>query len=129
MKTSPAGIFALPLRLTNSIRKPALEEFLVHGLQYTFPVSAGKMARGFLTGFSAPFFKNEFSINQSTEVFIWPFSSGAHRGISIKPIYRTVPQVCLHDSKIYHWLVVIDMLRMNRAREREVALSHLKKLL
>jgi len=115
--------------LTNSIRKPALEEFLVHGLQYTFPVSAGKMARGVLTGFSAPFFKNEFSINQSTEVFIWPFSSGAHRGISIKPLYRTVPQTCLQDSKIYHWLVVIDMLRMNRAREREVALSHLKKLL
>jgi hypothetical protein len=115
--------------LTNSIRKTALEEFLVHGLQYTFPVAAGKMVRGVLTGFSAPFFKNEFSINQSTEVFIWPFSSGNNRGVSIKPLYGTVPQICLKDSKMYHWLAIIDMLRLNRAREREVAISHLKKLL
>lgn len=115
--------------LTNAIRKPALEEFVVHGLQYTFPASPGKLSRGVLTGFSAPAFKNEFSIAESTEAFIWPYSKGKNRGSSIKPLYRTVPEICLKDSRLYHWLAVLDLFRMNRAREREVALKHISVLL
>ncbi len=113
---------------TGLIRKPALEEFLVHGVQYVFPAAPGKPARGILTGFSAPFFKNEFDINDSTETLVWPFSFGNNRGVTVEPLYRTVPEICTKDSILYNWMAVLDMLRMNRARERNVAMKHLKTL-
>jgi hypothetical protein len=113
---------------TGMIRKPALEEFLIHGIQYAFPAAQDKPARGILTGYSSPFMKNEFDIVNSSELFVWPYSFGNNRGISIKPLYKTVPEVCGEDEGLYHWLAVIDMLRMNRAREREVAIKHLKNL-
>jgi hypothetical protein len=113
---------------TGMIRKTALEEFLLHGIQYVFPASQDKPARGMLTGYSSPFMKDDFNADNSVEFFVWPYSFGKDRGISIKPLYRTVPEICSKDKVLYHWLAVIDMLRMNRAREREVAIKHLKKL-
>lgn len=113
---------------SDSIRKPAFEEFLFHGIQYVFPAAPGKPARGVLTGFSSPFLKDDFSLQNSEEVFIWPFSNGNNRGISIEPLYRTVPEICIGDATLYHWLATIDMLRMNKAREKEVAQKHLKRL-
>lgn len=113
---------------TGMIRKPSLEEFLVHGLQYAFPVSPGKPARGLLTGFSSPFLKDEFEINNSTETYVWPYNIGNNRGISVEPLYRTVPEICAGDPILYNWLAVLDMLRMNNARERDVAFKKLKNL-
>lgn len=114
---------------TKMIRKKALEEFLVHGIKYVFPADPGKITRGVLTGYSSPFMKNDFKVNKSDEVFVWPYSNGKDRGINIEPLYRSAPDICTRDNTMYHWLSVIDILRMNRAREREVALSHLKELL
>jgi hypothetical protein len=136
LKLSASEAHAAVRRLTNcylfdefthSIRRPALEEFLSHGIQYTFPAVVGKVARGTLTGFSAPFFEDEFSVG--SEKVVWPNSSGSDRGNTIKPLYITVPYICLNDESLYRWMATIDILRMNRAREREVALKLLRKLI
>lgn len=114
---------------TEMIRKNALEEFLIHGIQYVFPVSPDKPSRGILTGYSSPFMKDDFTTGKNDDVYVWAYSGGKDRGISINPLYRTAPDICLKDMSLYHWLSVIDMLRMNRARERDVAIEHLKSLL
>ena len=114
---------------TKMVRKKALEEFLIHGIQYVFPASPDKPARGVLTGYSSPFMRNDFTVGKHDDVYIWPYSYGKDRGISIQPLYQSVPEVCLKDESLYHWLSVIDMLRLNRARERDIAIIHLKNLL
>lgn len=114
---------------TKMIRNTALEEFLIHGIQYVFPASPDKPARGVVTGYSSPFMRNVFSVGENDDVYVWPYSYGKNRGISVQPLYRSVPEICLKDEALYHWLSVIDMLRLNRARERDVAIVHLKNLL
>ncbi len=111
---------------SGNIRKASFEEFLVHGIQYVFPAVQDKPVRGLFTAHSSPFIKDEFASN--SDPIVWPYSSGKDRGIAIAPLYKTVPEVCSNDSVMYHWLSVIDLLRLNRPREREIALSHLKKL-
>ncbi|MBN1959429.1 MAG: hypothetical protein JW841_00660 [Deltaproteobacteria bacterium] len=113
---------------TKMIRKTALEEFLIHGIQYAFPASLGKPARGVLTGYSSPFMRDDFNVGKNDDVYIWPYSNGKDRGISIQPLYRSAPEVCLKNESLYHWLSTIDMLRLNRARQREIAIIHLQNL-
>lgn len=113
--------------LTGMIRKGAFEEFLISGVKYSFPTILGMPARGVLTGYSSPFMNGEFGAGK--ELYIWPYSSGKDRGTSIEPLYRTVPEICLNDNDLYHWLSVIDMFRMNKARETEIAIKHMKQLL
>lgn len=111
---------------SGNIRKASFEEFLAHGIQYVFPAIQDKPVRGLFTGYSSPFVKDEFA-NYSDSI-VWPYSSGKDRGVAIAPLYKTVPEVCSNDPTMYHWLSVIDLLRLNRPREREIALSHIKKL-
>jgi hypothetical protein len=135
VKLSASEVHAASTRLKESylldsfsgnIRKTPFEEFLVHGIQYVFPAIQDKPVRGMFTGYSSPFVKDEFANN--SDPIVWPYSSGRDRGIAIAPLYKTVPEVCSNDSMMYHWLSVIDLFRLNKPREREIAIRHIKKL-
>ena len=114
---------------TGLIRKNSFEEFVLHGIHYVFPVSPGNPARGVLTGVASPFLKDDFELGNSAELYVWPYSSGNNRGITIKPLYKSVPEICMRDTTLYYWFSIIEMFRINNARERTVAMNHLQKLL
>ena len=103
----------------------ALEEFLIHGIKYVFPVVKQSKIRGIATSISAPLFKNR--IMQGQDLYVWKFPTGEIRGEEIKPLYKTVPEASINDPKLYELLVITDVLRMGKAREIDIAKEELKK--
>ena len=112
-------------RHKKSVNALALREFLIHGIAYVFPVEAGRVGRGMPTYASAsPIQEN---LANSTESFVWHYAKGTVRGQQIDPLYPTVPEAALRDEELYHLLVIVDTLRMGRAREKEIAIEELTK--
>ena len=103
----------------------ALKDFLVYGLRYVYPVQLGGVVRGIPTAVSASPLKEQ--ITQGKDVYVWPYKKGTVRGQAITPLYATVPEAVANDEELYKLLVIVDTLRMGRAREREIAISELDK--
>jgi len=108
------------------VMKLALMEFLQYGIRYAFPQKPGPVVRGIPTSHSASPVKEEI---QSTENYVWPYAKGTVRGHSIIPLYLSVPEAVLKDEVLYELLVLVDALRVGRAREKEIAVVELKKRL
>ncbi len=101
-------------------RPKAVEEFLVHAVKYVFPARRGEVTRGVLTSWAAP--PLSLKIAGGSELPpVWPYPEGQHRGVSLEPLYRTVPAAALRDAILYELLVLVDALRDGRARERQLA--------
>ena len=52
---------------------------------------------------------------------VWPWHEGNTRGVGFEPLYKSVPQAALRDSKLYQLLALVDAIRDGRARERKFA--------
>ena len=105
----------------------ALQEFLIHGIKYVFPITLGKVVRGTATFISASPLKE--TISTSKDQYVWPYNKGNSRGQSIEPLYNIVPKIVEEDNELYQLLVLVDALRIGRVREREIAILELKKRL
>lgn len=97
----------------------ALNEFVVHGIKYVFPISPQGIVRGIPTSISAPFLSDK--IDAGKEFYVWSSSKGKIRGEEIKPLYKTVPDASINDTELYELLILIDVFRMGRIREVELA--------
>ena len=102
-----------------------LQEFLIHGVAYVFPAQAGRIGRGIPTYVSASPLKEQLAANADT--YVWHHVRGTARGQQIEPLYPSVPEAALRDEELYEWLVIVDALRMGRAREKEIAINELNK--
>lgn len=103
----------------------ALQEFLVHGIAYVFPAEAGRVGRGVPTYVSASPIQE--SLANGSENYVWHYTKGTSRGQQIEPLYPTVPEAALRDNELYQLLVIVDTLRMGRAREKAIAIEELTK--
>ena len=104
-------------------RKPIMknfEEFILHGIKYVFPVVLGTIDRGIPTAHSAPPL-NDIIVNNTEEIYVWPYANGKTRGVTINPLYPTVPVAALNDEKLYKLLALIDSLRIGKSREKIIA--------
>ena len=99
----------------------ALKDFLVYGLKYVFPVVPAGIVRGVPTGVSATPIKEK--ISQGTESFVWPYAKGTLRGQAVQPLYPSVPVAVEGDADFYILMVLVDLLRFGRVREREIAIE------
>jgi hypothetical protein len=106
----------------------AVEEFLIHGVKYSFPEERGKITRGIPTSYAAEPLSKLITIGDEP-VPVWAFSQGAVRGISITPLYKTVPKAVMIDPLLYQRLALIEAIRGGRARERNLAVQELKRSL
>lgn len=110
------------------VMKSALEEFLVHGLKYVYPVLPGAVCRGIPTSHSAPPLSKHI-VSKEHDQYVWPFVDGNLRGQAIEPLYESVPLAAQKDPKLHELLALVDALRVGRAREREIAQRELKRRL
>jgi hypothetical protein len=110
------------------VLKPALEEFLVHGLKYVFPTQPGALVRGMPTAHSAQPLK-DLLVTSDRDIYVWAFGSGKVKGQEIKPLYRSVPEAVSEDPQLYEMLAIVDALRVGKVRERELAAKELRKRL
>lgn len=105
----------------------ALNEFLVHGIKYVFPVQPQAQMRGVATAISAAPFNEKMATNK--EAYVWPDHKGDIRGASITPLYHTVPQVVKNDPLLHRLLAIVDTLRIGRSREVSMAKDALNDIL
>lgn len=108
----------------------ACKEFFIHGFKYVFPAKMGEMARGVNTSYAAPSFKNEISLGSEGSP-VWPYGEGETRGVSLKPLYPTVPEsVMKHpDPLFYDLLTLLDAIRSGTAREKQIAADKISEIL
>ncbi len=135
LNLSPAEISSSLNRSVNSglldsdkkkVRKQALFEFIIYGLQYVFPQRPGEIARGLPTAFSHPFMKRHFVSEQQ---YVWPDAASDEKGFSMQPLYAGVASAAKKDDKLYLMLALIDVLRSGKTRERKLAITELEKLI
>ncbi len=86
------------------------------------------MSRGMPTLYAAPPLNNKI-LSSSEPPPVWPDPEGEVRGLSLSPLFRSVPGAARTDNKLYELLVLVDAIRAGRARERNIAVTVLKKRL
>ncbi len=106
------------------IRK-ALEEFLVHGVQYAFPPHRGELTRGLPTASAAPPLKDLLLPTEDPPP-VWPSPEETVRGYSFSPLYKSIPKAARLDNRLYELLALVDSIRGGRARERNMAVEELR---
>jgi hypothetical protein len=115
--------FARLIGNNKKVFRSALFEFLLHGLRYVFPAEPGRVIKGMPTSHSAEPLSND--IVSGNENFVWPYSKGVSRGMSIEPLYKTLPEICSDLRELWELLALADALRVGRARERNLAEKYL----
>ncbi len=104
----------------------SLMEFLQYGIRFVFPQKPGPVVRGVPTAHSVPPLN---TIIRSEEKYVWPSAKGTVRGHSILPLYKSAVDAVKLDEKLYIFLALVDALRVGKAREKEIAISELKRII
>jgi hypothetical protein len=98
----------------------AVEEFLIHGVKYAFPVQRGETTRGVPTAYAAPPLSGQI-VDTGELPPVWPDPDGAVRGATLEPLYKAAPKAVRNDPALYELLALVDALRDGRVRERQLA--------
>ena len=114
--------------LEKRVNRPALAEFLSHGMRYVFPPEKGGLVRGIPTATAAKPL-NSYFLDDGEPPPVWPYSEGTVRGLSFAPLYKLAPKAALLDNKFYELLALCDAIRGGRTRERTIASDLLRKAL
>ena len=102
------------------VLKTQLREFLLFGAKYVFPPVWGSLTRGVPTGYAAAPLNGVIAPTDDP-VPVWPHAKGTVRGLSLAPLYPSVPGAALKDERLYAILSLFDALRSGQARERAAA--------
>lgn len=111
----------LPVR--REANRPALLEFLEHGVRYAFPAEIGRKSPGIPTAYSGPPLADDIV---SHEPLVWPWFDGTVEGDSLKPLYPNAVQLPTRCPELYNALTIVDAIRVGRARERKLAIARLR---
>ena len=108
--------------------KKSLLEFIEHGVKYVYPAERGEPTRGIPTAFAAPLF-GETLAAQGELPPVWKYAAGSSLGYALSPIYKTAPLAAAKDPFLYELLVLVDVFRVGRQREKSLAHRMLKERL
>ena len=107
------------------VMRNALLDFIHFGLPFVFPAIKGPAARGIPTGYAAPIMSDYFMTN---EQIVWAHLKGTARGETISPLYPNAVEAALNDRQLYDLLALLDVMRLGKVREREIAMKLLKQI-
>jgi hypothetical protein len=111
-----------------TVNVSGLLEFLVHGIRYVFPVRLGPLTRGIATGLTAPIFGGELRAADGQPP-VWPDPKGNTAGLTVQPLFKTVPQAVRKDADLYVLLALVDSIRLGLPREKNLAITKLETLM
>lgn len=120
LKRSVESKLAAKMRGTLKVNRRNLAEFVLHGLKYAFPVKPGAPQRGIPTAFAAPTLEGQI-ISAGEDIYVWPHPESQKRGLTIKPLFRSVPDAALRDERLYGYLALTDAIRIGGPRESGLA--------
>ncbi len=98
----------------------AVEEFLIHGVKFSFPAQRGETTRGVPTAHAAPPLRDQIAGGGDLPP-VWPDPNGEVRGVTLEPLHKAAPKAARTDPALYELLALIDALRDGRVRERHLA--------
>ncbi len=104
--------------------RPALRDFILHGMKYVFVPERGELTRGMPTAHAAPPLDAYFP-DSGEPPPVWPDPEGSVRGMAFAPLYKLAPRAARADPALYELLVLVDAIRGGRARERAIAANEL----
>lgn len=110
---------------TQTVRRDALRNFLVHGVPYVFPAYPMEITPGLPTAWAADVLHGRIPAPEHTLPPVWAVPNGPVKGVEIPPLYAHVPNIVRHDTGLYCFVALIDVLRLGRARERAIAVHEL----
>lgn len=102
-----------------AVNRPALIEFVTHGVRYVFVPDRGRLTRGVPTAHAAP--PLQLHLRTDGLAPVWPDPRGSVRGEAFSPIYRSAVHAARIDPKLYELLALVDAIRGAGARERALA--------
>lgn len=117
--------YSIGLLQDNKINRKNLLEFIIYALRYVFPAKLGTLTRGIATCIHT--LRGSGLLSAGDLIYVWPCQYAKRTGLSFEPLYKTVPQAIETDLLLYELLICVDSIRIGRARERNFAISHLKK--
>jgi hypothetical protein len=106
--------------------RAALHELIVHAVRYVFPGELGAPSRGIATARAGPTLASQV---RSDTPYVWPFDAGSAFSPSVAPFHPRGPAAAARCAPFYELMALIDVLRVSRARERELAVARLDVLL
>jgi hypothetical protein len=100
----------------------AMKEFILTGMPYCFPAKTAELTVGMPTAYAAEPLSNQITLGNDP-IPIWPYAQGKSRGVALEPLHKNVPKALslFPDHHLYEILVLIDALRIGRAREKKMA--------
>src|ERR1700736_5705742 len=119
-RAEQAGIVAADRGDGLRVIKPALQEFLLHGVRYAFPPVLGGVSQGIATAAAGPTLSG-LLVAATENPTVWPYVHGKARGPALCPLYPLAPEAALKDHELYDLLTLVDAIRIGAARDRELA--------
>src|SRR5690606_12602703 len=86
-----SGLAVAPARGAWSPVRPALLEFIEHGVRYVWPATLGPVKRGVPTSFGAEPLSAKITA-AAGEAPVWAHPQGSAKGPTLSPLYRTAAQ-------------------------------------
>jgi hypothetical protein len=129
----PAGVHRALGRLQDArlvdpdgrrVNRSNVDEFLVHGVKYLFPVRQHGASRGVPTAWAAaPLNKELAPVDELPPV--WADPKGKVRGVALEPLHESVPKLARRDRDLAEPLAMIDAIRLGDGRVRSLAAKRL----
>ena len=107
------------------VMKLSLYNFLCSGIKFVFPVKPGHISKGIPTSHSGSPLSEE--IISGNDTYIWEDYEGEFRGQTVEPLYPNAIKAAKNDKNLYELLVLVDALRVGKAREVNLARDLLRK--
>jgi hypothetical protein len=126
MKRATAAGLAIFRDGKPAVLRPQLREFVFGGAKYAFPAVHGRISKGVPTSYAAPPLSGVIAPS-SEPVPVWAHKNGPVRGVTLAPLYPTVPEAALRAADLYAALALFDAYRSGQARERAAAQKLLDK--
>jgi predicted transcriptional regulator len=103
--------------------RQAILEFIEHGVKYVFPQEPGSLVKGIPTAHSHPYIQQFF---HSERNYVWPDVQGEMMGQNIEPLYTNQTKAARQDPVFYKLLALVDVIRVGKVREVNIAIKELK---
>lgn len=108
-----------------TVRSEALLDLVKYAIRYIFPAKLGPIVRGIPTAFAAPIMEGKV-MSAGDLIPVWPDAYGKKKGQEVVPLFKTVPGAVKKDELLYHFLALVDAIRIGSPHEAKVADSMLR---
>jgi hypothetical protein len=113
---------------SRTVARPALREFLLHGVRYAFPPVRGQEMSGVATAWSLGPVADLLAAESASDLaraVVWPDESGSVRGEMLVPLFPGAARVAQRDARLHLLLAAVDAVRAGSSTVRRVVGDYL----